>query len=68
MTHAIFQKVDLSKLPNSVQRDIKEFAQENNQPPAETVYDALHYHLMWNGIIGYTSVLAEIFQAQKEEN
>lgn len=68
MTHPIFQKVDLSKLPDSILQDINEFAQGNNQPPAETVYDALHYYLMWNGIIGFTACIVAIMQSQKEES
>lgn len=68
MTHALFQKVDLDKLLPSVRADIEAFVVANGKPEPVTVYDPLHYYLMWNGIIGYTTTIAEIFQAQKEEN
>ena len=66
MTHPIFQKVDAAKLPMSILSDIQEYCLESKQPLPETVYDALHCYLMWNGIIGYTTDIATIFQAQED--
>lgn len=67
MANITNKPVDLNKLPASALRDIKEYCAENGVPMPATVYDALHCYLMWNSIIGYTSMIASIACADKED-
>lgn len=54
------QAIDLSLLPASIGMDIADYCVANKVDAPQTVYDALHYYLQWNGIIGFTSDIARI--------
>lgn len=67
MGHKLKGMVEVSTLPESIRRDIKEHAVANKLPlpaqlPVETV---LHRYLQWQGIIGakYESDICSIFEA-----
>ncbi len=54
------QAINLDNLPESVQVDIATYCFENKVELPTTKYDALHYFLLWNGVIGFTSAVASI--------
>ena len=62
------QVIDLSKLSATIRIDIQEYFKETGKevPETLTVLEALHAYLFWNGILGYTSHIAQIVRGGSE--
>lgn len=62
--------VKLNHLPEHIESDIREFAEENNKTIPEDGYlkfsIALDYYLIWNGIQGWTNTIISILCEVKE--
>lgn len=62
--------VKLNYLPENIESDIREFAEENNKTIPEDGYmkfsTALDYYLTWNGIQGWTNTIISILREVKE--
>ncbi len=62
--------VNLSYLPEHIESDIREFAEENNKTIPEDGYlkfsVALDYYLQWNGIQGWTNTVISLLREIKE--
>lgn len=67
-TDMLGMPVDWEKIPASIRADIENYYVENGMTDLVdgeqmTVLQALHGYLMWNGIIGYLSPIANIVRA-----
>lgn len=67
MPDPLLQPIDLDKLPATVRMDIAAYYAETGTevPENMTVLDALHAFLFWNGILGWTSSIADIVRSTK---
>ena len=61
------KKLEPSKLPEHIRRDIEAFIRDNNLRGISvehlSTYEALDYFLKWNGIINWTSQILDAVRA-----